>query len=297
MSASFTRNATSENGLIVHNDAVIGAPLLLRATVGDVSVLEGVGLRGLEGAYYPEHCISLVRRPIHAVGGWQGEKHQSEWPVGTVPLIPKDSSLSFRTDEPYDLTTVHLPGHLFGKASAGVIDLSEVEFEFRDVASASTTHLVDVMSRIAADTGMAGWPLLLESVATSLAVSILCSLSPYANREYSYKPYGLGPARRKKVIEYIESNLHRQITLAELAGVASLSIFHFNRMFKVYFGMTPLRYLAQRRVDASKRMLVLSREPLAHIAYACGFASQSHFNTVFKRVTGTTPDAYRRMIN
>lgn len=297
MASRFTRQPPGENGLIQHNNAVLGAPLFIQRSIGELAVLEGSDLLGLDEGYYPIHTVSLIRKPLRSVGGWVGEKYQSEWDVGTAPLIPKHSVLSFRTEVPYDLTTIHLPDHLFSKAADGVIDLSTVELDFRNVATPATTHLIDVMSKIGADEGMSGWPLLIESVATSLAVSILCSISPYANREYAYKPYGLGPSKRKRVIDYIESNLHRPITLDELAGVCSLSVFHFTRMFKVYYGMSPLRYLAYRRVDAAKHMLMLSKEPLAQIAFSCGFASQSHFTTKFKAVTGVTPAAYRRMIN
>jgi AraC family transcriptional regulator len=52
--------------------------------------------------------------------------------------------------------------------------------------------------------------------------------------------------------------------------------------------------LLSRRVERAKSMLRDAHVPIAQIALACGFASQSHLNSVFKRLTGMTPASYRR---
>jgi AraC family transcriptional regulator len=58
-------------------------------------------------------------------------------------------------------------------------------------------------------------------------------------------------------------------------------------------GVSLHQYVIQRRVEHAKVMLRTTDEPLSQIAAAVGFASQSHFTTVFKRLTGATPKAYR----
>lgn len=292
---SFHRHASPDRDLVEHNNAVLGEPMFAQRTAGGIAVLEGRNLRGLDRAYYPLTTVSLVRTPIRATGDWEGaRRYQSDWDIGTVPLIPKGSSLSFRTDAPYDITTLNLPDDVFISAMKGIVDLSKVEFDFREVKSPSVAQLIDAMSGIAKDPGLSRWPLLVESAMTSLVIGIVSAISAKTSREFTEPIHRLSSPRMNRVVEYVEANLHRQITLTELAEVASLSVFHFSRKFKNRFGISPLQYLANRRVDAAQRMLRETNEPVSHIAIACGFASQSHFTTVFKKVTGTTPAAFRK---
>lgn len=105
---------------------------------------------------------------------------------------------------------------------------------------------------------------------------------------------GLSPRRRQRVVDYIESNLSHPISLADIADVAALSPYHFARAFKASIGVTPVRYVWQRRLDLARRLLRETGAPLVDVALACGYASQSHFTTAFKMATGMTPAAYRR---
>lgn len=106
---------------------------------------------------------------------------------------------------------------------------------------------------------------------------------------------GLAPAVRRRLIEHIDASLDRTITLKELATLAGLSEFHLQRMFRASCGVSPHVFVLYRRIDRARRMLAGS-DPIAQIATACGFSSQSHMTRMFKTVTGTTPSAFRRCI-
>ena len=75
-----------------------------------------------------------------------------------------------------------------------------------------------------------------------------------------------------------------------------MSPFHFLRTFRDATGLPPARYVQARRVESAKALLVDPAMPLAQVAYACGFASQSHFGAVFKAHTGATPGAWRAAV-
>lgn len=107
---------------------------------------------------------------------------------------------------------------------------------------------------------------------------------------------GLSPQRRQRVVDYIEARLSHPISLADIAAVAALSPHHFARAFKASMGMTPVRYVWQRRIELARRMLRETGAPLVDVALACGFGSQSHFTTAFKMATGVTPATYRRSV-
>jgi AraC family transcriptional regulator len=96
-----------------------------------------------------------------------------------------------------------------------------------------------------------------------------------------------------KVEEYIDANLHRDLTLAELARVSGYRRIYFLKLFRSATGTTPHQYLLQRRV---KRVQQLLRRDAAliDIASACGFSSQSHMTRTFRKTLGTTPAEFRR---
>jgi AraC family transcriptional regulator len=84
-----------------------------------------------------------------------------------------------------------------------------------------------------------------------------------------------------------------EIGIAELAALVNLSPFHFCRMFRKSFGVSPHRYLMQQRVNAAKKLLAQQGLEIAHVAASVGYATQSHFTAVFKRLTGMTPRHFR----
>ena len=97
----------------------------------------------------------------------------------------------------------------------------------------------------------------------------------------------------RRVLDYIEANLSRQLTLSELAKIAGLSLHHFARMFKQTLGVAPYRYVLQRRVERAKLMLRTARASLVDISLSAGFYSQSHFTSTFGRMVGATPTEFQ----
>ncbi len=105
---------------------------------------------------------------------------------------------------------------------------------------------------------------------------------------------GLAPWQAKRIAAYVEANLASRLRIEELAKVVQLSSSHLFRAFKRSFGVTPLNYIAQRRVRRAQQLMTGSREPLAQIALDCGMCDQAHFTRVFRRVVGSSPRAWRR---
>lgn len=96
---------------------------------------------------------------------------------------------------------------------------------------------------------------------------------------------------------YIAQNHTRNIAIHDLAQLACMSRFHFARAFRAATGTTPMRAVAQARVECVKAKLAAGRDSIAAIAHACGFASQSHMGRVFRAATGETPAVYRARVN
>jgi AraC family transcriptional regulator len=115
----------------------------------------------------------------------------------------------------------------------------------------------------------------------------------HSNREISRG--GLSAASLRRVQDYIHSNLPATITLVELSRVAGLSRRHFLRAFRESVGDTPLGYVRTLRIEEAKRRLSQGSQSITEVALDCGFSHSQHFATAFRRATGLTPSAFRRI--
>jgi AraC family transcriptional regulator len=138
--------------------------------------------------------------------------------------------------------------------------------------------------------------LLADGLASTLAARLIqkyaglhCDGSPAPPRAR-----GLDPRRLKRVCEFIDANLERELRLDLLAEVACLSQFHFARAFKKATGHTVHQYLTMRRLERAKVLLAASESSIADIAFQCSFSSQSNFTKAFVRSLGISPGRYRR---
>ena len=102
------------------------------------------------------------------------------------------------------------------------------------------------------------------------------------------------PARHlQRVREHIDRHYGRPLTVATLAAECQLSPFHFIRAFRAAVGVTPHQYLRNRRIDRAKELLVTTALPVTEICDDVGFKSLGSFTSLFRRLTGEPPAAYR----
>jgi AraC-like DNA-binding protein len=105
---------------------------------------------------------------------------------------------------------------------------------------------------------------------------------------------GLAPHVVRQLREHIDSNIDQRIKVETLARLASLSVCYFARAFKQSLGVTPHDYLMRRRVERTVQLLSNTNMLLSEIAFAVGFADQSHFARRFRQCVGVSPRDYRR---
>jgi AraC-like DNA-binding protein len=96
------------------------------------------------------------------------------------------------------------------------------------------------------------------------------------------------------ITRMIQEDPGRHYHLRDLARQAHLSLSRFKGRFKAEVGLSPWLFILETRIEAAKNRLTLGGEPIAEIARQLGFATSQHFATVFKRITGVTPLAYRK---
>jgi AraC family transcriptional regulator len=127
------------------------------------------------------------------------------------------------------------------------------------------------------------------------AMQAMAHLSRLAGGHREISRGGLSAASLRRVQDYIHSNLPATITLAELSRVAGLSRRHFLRAFRESVGDTPVGYVRTLRIEEAKRRLSQGSQSITQVALDCGFSHAQHFATTFRRATGLTPSAFRRV--
>lgn len=98
----------------------------------------------------------------------------------------------------------------------------------------------------------------------------------------------------KQVISYINNNITEKITVSDLAKQTRWESQHFNRMFSKYVGVTPYKYILDRKIEKAKTLLTETNIPITEVSFELGIKSHSNFCNVFKKATGKTPEAYRK---
>ena len=100
--------------------------------------------------------------------------------------------------------------------------------------------------------------------------------------------------RMEAVRRVLDTQYFLDVDCRTLAETAQMSLHHFIRVFGDMFGISPYRYLMRARVEAAKRLLLASAEPIEVVAIGVGFRSGPQLNRAFKHVVGTSVSSYCR---
>lgn len=113
-------------------------------------------------------------------------------------------------------------------------------------------------------------------------------------RKISYNLYESKSLAVKQMLEYINNNFMRDISLDDVAGIAKLHPNYASSLFNKEMGIHFVQYLNNCRVMKAKAFLIRNPDmPLTNVSKMAGFQSLEHFYKVFKKVSGVTPGDYR----
>lgn len=242
---------------------------------------------------HPNHFLNLL------TGGttrarWRsdGQTRTAVNDPGTIYLLPRGTRDSLSWSDASSRIVVVLEPDFLAKSLDETAHLPDVElkphWELHD------RHIASLMLALHADLedGSPAGPMYGESLANALAV--------YLIRRYAVRPPheratqgGLPTYRLRRVLEHIEANLASDLRLGDLAQIASMSPHYFGELFRQSMGMTPHQYLAAQRIERAKQLLRSTSLTPSEVALTTGFADQSHFTKVFRRIAGTTPGRFR----
>jgi AraC family transcriptional regulator len=183
----------------------------------------------------------------------------------------------------------HLSAPLFEEIAAGAAGSYRYRFAapMLPAQPALTALLVDIETLAAADRNMAA-----EDLCLRLAETVLATTADGPGR--SGAPSASERRRIGNALRHIEMQAERALDLAELAGIACMSKYHFLRSFRRVVGSTPYQYLLGLRLRRAAIRLAATADPVASVAYECGFGDLSTFNHRFRRQFGSSPSTFRR---
>lgn len=116
--------------------------------------------------------------------------------------------------------------------------------------------------------------------------------------EQAEKSHRLSKTSRlaQRVANHVSAHIRDKISAASIAGELGLNRSYLCRRFKQDTGLNLTEYIRQAKVNEARYLLSSSRDSLGEIAYLLGFSSQNYFQTVFRKITGSTPQNYRERL-
>jgi transcriptional regulator GlxA family with amidase domain len=98
----------------------------------------------------------------------------------------------------------------------------------------------------------------------------------------------------RRARDHADRNFADDLTLDGLAEVAALSKYHFLRLFKATYGLTPMEHVSRRRVERAQDLLRATNLTVTEVCVAVGFSSLGSFSSRFRRLVGASPSEFQQ---
>jgi AraC family transcriptional regulator len=236
-------------------------------------------------------CIQVGRAgaSLTVDGHFQGKYYTD----GDIRILPAHQYIPrTRCDGEADFIILYLEPKMLARIASESVDTDLVELIPQLKCRDPLIQQIGLALKSEFESGGVDSCLYAESMATALSAHLLRKYSAHKPviRDYTG---GLPKYKLQKAIAYINSNLDQNLALAELAAVVEMSPHYFASLFKQSTGLAPHQYITQCRVERAKLLLAKRELGILEICQQIGFQSQSHFTSVFRKYTATTPKAYR----
>lgn len=222
-----------------------------------------------------------------------GLKH-SGWGVhGDIEVVPANTSAIWEPDGPDTALIISVHPRLLAATAnelglpVGRIDILN-RFQVRD---AQIEHIGWAL-KAEMESGYPNGRVFLDSLSTALATSLLLRHSSAARPEM-FGRMSMSGRRLRLALAFIEDNVGRDLSLAEIAGAAGLSISHLKATFREMTGTPVHRYVIARRVERAAGLLAAGALTVREAAVQTGFAHQSHLARHMRRLMGCSPKEIR----
>lgn len=293
-----TRQAASGAGVSLRTGR------LDRSSAGPSAVLttKGLGCRGIAAAVHrvqaTHRVAAIVLENITVAFLHSGSITASfergsvvhTFNTGGIAILPAGSEAELTLSDA-DCTVVYLsPGNIPGVEADRYARLEIVPQI--DPVDLQVTFLIACI-REELQTGMRAGPRFMEGLGLALINHIFARYATAPTTQAIFRG-GLSARQVRRAQETMMAALDESVPLAALAEEAGLSPWYFCRVYKQSTGLSPHRWMREKRLDRARDLLADDHRSLTSIAIDLGFASLSHFSATFKQATGLSPTRYRR---
>ena len=242
---------------------------------------------------HPTHFLNLFTSGrVRAQWTMDGRTRTADHGAGTLYLLPAGSrDLASWSGPSSRIVLVMEPRFLAGTldetAHMGDVELRP-NWNFQD------RHIVGILRALHADLedGSPAGPLYGQSLSVALAHYLVRRFAVRTTPDRKYRN-GMPAVRLNRVLDFMRQNCGQETRLWELANLAGMSPHYFCELFKKSTGISPYQYSLRCRMDRAKEFLRSPQFTVQQVAEATGFADQSHFSKVFRRLVGLTPVQFR----
>ncbi|MEL1266354.1 AraC family transcriptional regulator [Pseudoxanthomonas putridarboris] len=240
--------------------------------------------------------ITYYGEPQEILWRTGGDRLLSTTRSGSITIIPQGHDGDWDIAGPIGVSHVFLSDERLRAGAGQIGGGDEVELlarvGFDDPVAA---RVMEMLGR-EADVADSSSRLFVEQATDLLVTQLLRGHSSRGAIQPAEARRGLATWQVKKVTAYMRERLGAPIGLDDLAGVAGLSRYHFCTAFRQATGSTPHEWLVRLRIERARQLLADATLPVTDIALSVGYETPSSFAAAFRRISGTTPTAYRRSL-
>lgn len=247
-------------------------------------------------AQYPEHVVSMfVRGPVDLLQRRHGLATQKIMHAGDVIITPVGEPKLLRHREETEILKLRIEPAFLERVVDGMGGMPRGSIRLLDNFGTRDAYIEGIARALLAESQTEGFAsgIYVESLVNQLAVHLLRHYSSAKKLDEVSSPR-LPRYKLERATDYINDNLREDLTLERISQTLSMSPYHFAHVFKQTVGVTPHRYVIERRMERAKALLHETALSVTQIAHQVGYSNQSHFSMVFHRITGQTPRGYRR---
>lgn len=204
--------------------------------------------------------------------------------AGQAFLISKGKLHSFTVDDGYEHYWVAFDGEL----CKGLFNLADLPIDKHCLLEMIDSRYVAELLQDAFDRAAS----LSRDAGAKLALSALLSMIPLLMKAKSVVQKGQTSYAEEAAL-FMRSNLHRDITMVQVANMVNISEKHLCRLFIKRFGMPPQQYLRKLRMEQARQLLTHTSLPVKSISNSVGYKSQSSFSASFCDYFGVSPTKWK----
>lgn len=255
--------------------------------------------KGSSPHFYPTNVSTpyfyfavALEKPLH----WNVETSDGVAPLVTSPgdiwINPPRTPFTHEISEPCYFVILAVEEEVFLNACPMNLEGKSLQFlNNYNVNDHSLKSIIDLFLLEVETKGRNG-PAYLNHLLSVLSVYYLNNYSNLNDLDEAKPQSKFNEHQLATVDSFIDENMHRQMTIDEMADALRCSKFYFLREFKKLTGITPYQYLLNKRLDCAKSQLSENKSNIADIALGLGFNDQSHFTRAFKGRFGVTPGQF-----